>query len=158
MSSSENNMRVGIAGNALVVSFLTASPPRMWRTDMAQLLTAALEVQDNQGKHTLVMKRSGAAVEEIGTFAIKEDAVKALQLITEALLSGKDASSSATAGWFKKSLKILLKVIGGLFVLFITLNILGFILFGRHHTEGNFTKIPTAQTGVPAPADEILGK
>lgn len=155
MSSPDNNMRVGIANNALVVSFLTAEAPRVWRTDMGQLLNAALEVQDSQGKHTLVMKRSGAPVEEIGTFFLKEDAIKALQLITDALLMGKgnSTSSGAASVWLKKSLKILLKIVGVLIALFIVLNIVGAIIF-RHGppVDSNYAK------GVPAPADQILGK
>ena len=160
MPSSENNIRVGIAGGALVVSFLAADAPRVWRTDIGQLLNAALEVQSNQGKYTLVMKRSSAPVEEIGTFTSKEDAVKALQMITDALLEGKSCSTQKKCGWFKKLLKILWRVISTLCVLFVLFGI--FMNLANKHMpassiEGNSTKAPaTAPSGVPTPADEIL--
>ena len=162
MSSSENNIRVGIAGNALVVSFLAADAPRVWRTDMGQLLNAALEVQNNQGKYTLVMKRNGAPDEEIGTFNSKEDAVKALQMITNALLDGKSCSPQKKCGWFKKMLKILWGIVSTLCVLFVLFGI--FMHLANRHVpassiESSSTKAPTsAPSGVPTPADEILGK
>lgn len=158
MSSSENNIRVGIAGNALVASFLTAEAPRVWRTDLGQLLTAALEVQTNQGKYTLVMKRSDAPAEEIATFSTKEEAVKAMQLITDALLEGNDVSAHKKCGWPKKLLKILMKVIAGLCVFIVLLNIIMVLSHKSGSRPDNYTKAPAVQTGVPAPADEILGK
>jgi hypothetical protein len=162
MSSPENNIRVGIADNALVASFLTADAPRVWRTDLTQLLTAALEVQNTQGKYLLVMKRSNAPVEEIATFSAKEDAIKALQLITDALLNGKGTSAKTKFCGFKKFLKMLLGTIITLFVLSVVLSFISFTLHKHPATEGsaNSTQAPAAQvtTGVPTPADEILGK
>jgi len=160
--SSENNIRVGIAGNALVVSFLSAEAPRMWRTDLAQLLTAALEVQDNQGKYTLVMKRGGAPTDEIATFARKDDAVKGLQLITETLLGGQEtaASPSKKASLPKRILKLLLRIFSWFCMFVVVLNFI-MVISSRHlsHSAGdNFTKVPAAQTGVPTPADDLLGK
>jgi hypothetical protein len=154
MSPSKSNIRAGIADNALVVSFLAAEAPRVWRAEMGQLATAALEVQENQGKFSLVMKRSGAPVEEIGTFTGKKEAVEALQLITEALLQGTGITQTEkSGGWFKKLLKFLLTAVIALFLLVALVNI-----FGRHAPSGqsSYTKAPPA--GVPAPADEILGK
>ena len=154
-SSSKGNVRAGIVDNALIVSFLSAEAPRVWRTDMGQFQNAALEVQENQGKFSLVMKRSGAAVEEIGTFTDKKSAAEALQLITEALLQGKEAPQTKTCGWFKKTLKFILSVLFVLVVLIVLVNI-----FGRHLPPGQNgpAKAPAVQTGIPTPADDIIGK
>ena len=152
MSSSKNTIRAGIVDNALVVSFTSAEAPRVWRADMSQFLTAALEIQELQGKFSVVIKRSGAPIEEIGVFPDKKSAVEALQLITEALLQGKEAARPKSCGWFKKLLKYLLIT---LFVLFLAINLLG-----RYMAPGqnNSIKAPAAQTGVPTPADNVIGK
>lgn len=167
MSSSKSSIRAGIVDNALVVSFLAADAPRVWRADMGQLLTAALEVQDNQGKSILVMKRSGTPAEEIVTFSSKKDAVDALQVITEALLQGTGQGTGRctttqpqkSCGWFKKTLKFVMGAIVGLCVFVVALNII-VSLSGRHPAprQSNAEKLPAVQTGVPTPADNIIGK
>jgi hypothetical protein len=156
MSSSRNNMRAGIVDNALIVSFPAADAPRVWRTDMGQFLTAALEIQDHQGKFSLVMKRSGAPVEEIVTFTGKKDAVDALQLITDALLQGKEIpQAKKSGGWFKKLMKFILTIVVLLFALATLANIVS-----KHRTiqMDHAGTPPALQTGVPAPADDIIGK
>ncbi len=156
MSSSKGNIRAGIVDNALVVSFLAADTPRVWRTDMGQFLTAALEIQDNQGKSSLVMKRSGAPAEDICTFSSdKKSAVEALQVITDTLLQGTGTAQPVkSCGWFKKTLKFLLTAVFVLFLFFVLVNI-----FGKHTVPGqSSSRAPAVQTGVPAPADEIIGK
>jgi hypothetical protein len=155
-----SKIRAGIADNALVVSLFTADVPRIWRADLSQLLTAALEVQDNQGKYTLVMKRGGAAAEDIGTFSNKDDAIEALQVITDTLLHGNGngisvaPSPKKSGGWFKKLLKVVGCIIAVVFVLLVFLSI-----FGPRPPAGySRTSTPPVQTGVPTPADQILGK
>jgi hypothetical protein len=172
MSSSKNSIRAGIVDNALVVSFMAADAPRVWRADMGQLLTAALEVQDNQGKSTLVMKRSGAPAEEIVTFSSKKDAIDALQVITEVLLQGTgqgtgQATGACTAsqpqkscGWFKKILKFILGIVVAFCVFIVVMNLF-FHVAGIHppsHQAGPAKAPASAPTGVPTPADSIIGK
>ena len=153
MSSSK--IRAGIADNALVVSLLTADAPRMWRADLSQLLTAALEVQDNQGKYTLVMKRAGS-VEEIGTFSNKDDAVEALQVITDTLLHGNTVAPAhkKSCSWFKT----LVKVVGWIIAVVFALLVLLLIVHPAPPAGYSRTSAPAVQTGVPTPADQILGK
>ncbi len=157
MSSSKNSIRAGIVDNALVVSFLSADAPRVWRTDMTQFLNAAIEVQESQGKFSLVMKRSNAAAEEIGTFTDKKSAVEALQVLTDLLLQGQGSSQPKKCGWFKKLLKFVLYLAAAFFLF------LAFLSFAHHSAgQGSPGKTPAAQTGVPTgvptPADNIIGK
>jgi hypothetical protein len=142
-----------LADNALVVSFLSGDAPRVWRIDMKQFMSAALQIEENQGRFILTMKSGSGHAEEIGVFTDRKKAVEALETITEALLMGKAAVPAKKSGvWGKRILKTVLVVL----VLLVAITV-----FGKHRMQTmprDAAEVPPAQSGVPLPADQILGK
>lgn len=173
-SSSKKNIKAVVADNALVVSFLSADTPRVWRGDMSQFATSTVELAQADGKFSVVMKRGNGATEEICTYSDKSKAMQALEVMSDALLHG--ATGAAAVHTHKKGswLRTFVKTIVMLAVIFFLL-----ILWASRHAPhppmdtgsnsgssstssnsnsgGNYTPAPV-QDGVPAPADQIIGK
>lgn len=161
--SSKNVIKSSIVDNALVVSFPSAKEPRVWRLDMNQFLSAAVQIEENQGAFSLVIKPGNAQPEEIGVFPDRKKAVEALESITGAMLQGNVTQPVVpkTGGWFKKLLK---------FLLLLLIVVAAIIIFGKtrpHVNQGDTVEAPAVQsdapapavqTGVPTPADQMLGK
>jgi len=155
MASTQNSIQAGISNGALVVSFLSADQPRIWRAELSRFNDATLEVQGSK----LVLKR-GDAAEEVGSFASKEEAVTALQAVTDALLGGTGASATTCStkkkcGWLKKLFKAVL-VLAALFIaLLVTLSLLH---TAPSSSAGGNAPAANVQSGVPLPADTVFGK
>lgn len=154
-SNSSRGLDAKVVNNALVVSFLTADPPRVWRADMTGLATATLELREGQpGKFRLVMKTPGGKEEDISTFTDRETASNALRCVTEAMLRGEGGSysSSASSGGFP--MKRILWIAGIVLVLYLVVNGLSNAL----HNGGGGRSLPAGvKAGTAVPADKIFG-
>lgn len=160
-SSKKNSIQAVVSGDALVVSFLSADTPRVWRGEFGQFLTSFVDIQEAQGKFNLVMRRGNGSVEEICSFKTKEAAEQALAVVSDALLnggSGKACSSRKKGGWLKRIFKFILFLL----VLFFAVT---YANARYHFVQRADTSAPTAtdsgkpiQPGVPTNADDILGK
>lgn len=156
--SSSKDLDAKVVNNALIVSFLTADPPRVWRADMTGLSTATLELREGQpGRFRLVMKTGGGKEEDVSTFNDRETAANALRIVTNAMLQGdggavSSGSASSSRGGFGFG-KALLWVGGIVIVLWLLLRVLGSLHFGgsmQHLPEG-------VKQGTAVPADKIFG-
>ena len=142
---------LGIADGAPIASFLSGDQPRVWRTELSHFNGATMEVQGNK----LVLKR-GDAAEDVGTFADKQEAVSALQAVTDALLGGNGSASSSCGakkkcGWVKNLFKGILWIFGLLVLVVIGLTVFGQRPNGAGSAAGNL------QSGVPLSADSVFG-
>lgn len=152
---SKSNIKANIVDNALVVSFQSGKEPRVWRMDMGQFLSTALEVKESQGKFTLVIKPGSGSAEEIGAFSDRKDAVEVLESITETMMRGRETHAAPkTGGAIGRFFKFVFKLV--LFVL-IALAVIIFFL-PRPQVNVGDTVTPRVQTGVPVPADQALGE
>jgi hypothetical protein len=154
------DLEARVVNNALVVSFLTADPPRVWRADMTGLSTATLEMREGTpGKFRLIMKTGAGKEEEVSTFTDRETATNALRVVTAAMLGGEaggssggsvSSGSSSGGGMLKPALWI-----GGVVV------VLWFVmsgLAGALHPGGSPHKLPEGiKAGTAVPADKIFG-
>ncbi|TAL33053.1 MAG: hypothetical protein EPN97_09650 [Alphaproteobacteria bacterium] len=154
--SSSRGLDAKVVNNALVVSFLTADPPRVWRADMTGLATATLELREGQpGKFRLVMKTPGGKEEDISTFTDRETAANALRCVTDAMLRGEggsssSASTSAGGGMMKRVFWIAIVLL----VLYLAVNVLANALHGG---GGGRSLPPGVKAGTAVPADKIFG-
>ena len=152
-SSAKNAIKANLVDNALVVSSLSGKEPRVWRIDMGQFLSAALQIEEKQGEFSLMIKPGNGAAEEIGVFSDRKKAHEALQLVTDALLRGRENQPHSKAGcWFRKILKFALLLLVVLAVL---------VVWGKAHrpvNQNDVVNAPAVQTGVPTPADQMFGK
>jgi hypothetical protein len=156
--SSSRDLDAKVVNNALVVSFLTADPPRVWRADMTGLATATLELREGQpGKFRLVMKTPGGKEEDISTFTDRETAANALRCVTDAMLRGEGGNSSASSastssggGVMKKVFWITVVAL----VLYLIVQVLGNALHGGGGGRG---LPPGVKAGTAVPADKIFG-
>lgn len=139
-----------VANGALVVSFLDADLPKVWRADLSHVASASFELREQQGKFRLVMTRAGADAEEIAVFSDKARAVKTLEKLTRALMSSE--AGGGKTGFFRKLTKVVFWIIGIFFVLVI----LSFVVGPK--PAGQQMQTPAVKTGVPVPFDEAFGK
>jgi hypothetical protein len=99
--STNRDLDAKVVNNALVVSFLTADPPRVWRADMTGLSTATLELREGQpGRFRLVMRTGNGKEEDISTFADKQTATDALRVVTNAMLRGEGGSAGGSPSYY----------------------------------------------------------
>jgi hypothetical protein len=158
---SSKDLEARVVNNALVVSFLTADPPRVWRADMSGLASASLELREGTpGKFRLVMKTGAGKEEDISTFTDKEAAHDALRAVTSAMLRGDGSSSGSSSASSAPSagggiLKGVLWVVGVVVVLFIGAHLL--VLAGGPG-GGKRSHLPAdVKQGTAVPADKIFG-
>lgn len=90
LATTRKDIDAKVVGGALVVSFLGADQPRVWRAEMTGLTTATFELQEKGKDFSVVMRRDGSE-EKIVTFADKESAAYTLQAMTAAMLRGEGA-------------------------------------------------------------------
>jgi hypothetical protein len=158
--SSSRDLEARVVNNALIVSFLTADPPRVWRADMTGLATATLELREGTpGKFRLVMKTGPGKEEDISVFTDRETATNALRVVTSAMLSG-DAGGSSGGSYSMSSassgggfLKPALWTVGIVAVLWF----IGGAMINAAHM-GAAHKLPAdVKAGTAVPADKIFG-
>jgi hypothetical protein len=144
-----------IAGGALVVSFMDDGLPKVWRTDIARLASAAFELKEDQGKFCLILK-TPTGVEDIFLFTGRGDAALGLQAITQALFSGDHGTSSVSAqkksGFFGKLLKVIL------YSIIVVLCLMALTIFLHAKSTNMGGGLPLVREGMPVPADQMFGK
>lgn len=155
--SSSRGLDAKVVNNALVVSFLTADPPRVWRADMTGLATATLELREGQpGKFRLVMKTPGGKEEDISTFTDRETAANALRAVTEAMLRGESGGSPSSAAQGGFTMKRVLWIAGILLALYLVVQVLANALHNAGGGRGGSLP-PGVKAGTAVPADKIFG-
>lgn len=164
-SSSKNSLKASIVDNALVVSSLSNGEPRALRVDMGKFMSSALEIKENEGKFSLVVKTGDMTAEEIEIFSNKKRAAEALQVIVDAMLRGNNPPPpEKTGGVFMALFKFVcfLLLMG---VVFICVVFIASFIINRPLNTGNVVNAPSAitkeqtppvPTGVPVPAEQAL--
>lgn len=158
---SKAKIEASVVDKALVVSFLSGREPRVWRIDMGQFLSAALEIRETQGGFSLLLKPGSGPAEEIGTFPDRKKALAAMQTVTDAFLRGsEDYTPPPSGGGFLRFLKwvfMLLLIAASAFLIWGT-------VMPKPAGEATGaapamqTSEPPVRSGVPVPADEVLGE
>jgi hypothetical protein len=143
------------AGGALIMPFLDAETPRVWRAEWSRLSQVSFEVRPaKDGLFALVMTGAGV-VEEIAVYKDRALAVAALSRLTD-VLSG--SSAQAGPGWIvpllKKVFKIAVFVVAAVFAL----SFLRVLIFGPVTTGQTQNPAAVIKTGVPQSAEEMFGK
>ncbi len=155
--SSSRDLDAKVVNNALIVSFLTADPPRVWRADMTGLSTATLELREGQpGRFRLVMRTGAGKEEDISTFADKVTATNALRVVTNAMLRGDGAASSASVSVGASAGGGFLKVLMWLGAVLVAIWLVLHALAGGGHGGGR--ELPAGvKPGTAVPADKLFG-
>ncbi|TVQ82279.1 MAG: hypothetical protein EA357_09985 [Micavibrio sp.] len=150
-----------VIGDALVLDLGTADTRSVWRCSMEKLAHAGFGVKVKNKKHFLVITTSEKE-EEIAAFSAKEEAEKALGIITDAFMAHR-SSKDPRAPFYKRAWFYIL--------LFL---ILMFIFFSlgkppRDPSAQSAADAPRGSTtqprqqqapvrpGVPIPADQLFG-
>ncbi|MCK5555056.1 MAG: hypothetical protein KAI76_02370 [Alphaproteobacteria bacterium] len=164
-SSSKNSLKASIVDNALIVSSLSNGEPRALRVDMGKFMSSALEIKENEGKFSLVVKTGDMTAEEIEIFSNKKRAAEALQVIVDAMLRGNNPPPpEKTGGVFMALFKFVcfLLLMG---VVFICVVFIASFIINRPLNTSNVVNAPSAitkeqtppvPTGVPVPAEQAL--
>ncbi len=153
-----------VIGDALVLDLGTADTRSVWRCSMEKLAHAGFGVKVKNKKHLLVITTSEKE-EEIAAFSAKEEAEKALGIITDAFMAHR-SSKDPRAPFYKRAWFYILLFLILMFV---------FFSFGKPPRDaeiqtradaprGSVTQ-PRQQggqqmpvrPGVPVPADQIFG-
>lgn len=149
-----------VVGGALIVSLTDNGLPRVWRGDLSHAASAVLEVQEQQGKFSLVLK-SADKTESIAVFPAKDEAARAMRVVTDALLRGAAAPgqgghAGTLRGLFGKILRFVFWLMALVAVLVVTL----FALAPGKGGEPDLQRVqvPQVRTGVPVPAEDMFGR
>lgn len=164
------NVDVKIIDGALVVSCLSTGEEKVWRAQMKSLATVAFELRQQRDRTVMIMKHEGGREEEITSFEEHRKAEAALRKVAQALMT---PDAPPRGGWLKKT--------------FIVLLLLFIAIFVWTKMDGNDVNAPRSSsmravprtaapvapqqesletapappsvpTGVPVPAEELLGK
>lgn len=147
-----------VVDGALVISILSGTTPKIWRGDIKHRSSVTFEIDGT----VLVMKSAEGGAESIATFAKKAEAEQALAAVSEALTCYGGRHSRGRhhkGGWFRK----LLKAVLWLLAIFVLLGVLRAFLLppaGPEMSSAPQQQAPqsTPLPGVPAPADQLIGK
>jgi hypothetical protein len=83
-----------VVGDALVASFMSAEPPKVWRADMAKLTVATMELRSDGGRFRLVLVAQ-TGDEDVAVFTSRDDGTAALQAVMQAMIGGVAPAASA---------------------------------------------------------------
>ena len=167
MAADKNKTDARVVDGTLVASFMGAEPPKVWRADMKNLATVALELQQKDSQYLLIMKNGGNA-ETIAHFNDRDagtDALVALNdamtgpVITTATAAAAPAGGGAFGRFFKKLLKLVLWLVGIVVVIVIVTSLISPLLpriIGIGGDAG--MRVNPVKTGAPVSADELFGE
>lgn len=160
-----------IVGDALVVSFAGAEPPRLWRADLARVSSAAMELrQEDNGTAALVVTADGRA-ETVAQFAARDAGIEALQAVSRAMMdmpqgammnapqngAAPRAGKKTFGGFFAFLAKLLLWIVAVIVALFIlAVLLLTSAPKGLVSTPPDHVALPVP-SGAPVTADELFG-
>lgn len=158
-SSRKTNVQVAIADNVLTVAMVADGQPRIWRADLGKFIASALLVKERPDGFSLQMSGENLPRDEIGAFADKKNADQALQAITNALLEWRTPRPRA-GGWFRRLVRFVFYTVVFIALLYAALI---FVKIYQNRVAGvtvapRQTEAPAVNSGVPTPADDLLGK
>lgn len=165
MLGARNRVEAKVAGGALVVSF----GDKLWRAEMPLLASAALELRDEKDKVILVLRRPGAAPEDLYAFGDRESAAAGLHAVTQALFVHQQAAAQQQAAQAVPVVVaparpgLLGRALKTAFYLFLAF-VCGFLLLvlsmakPANRAAIDAARVPKVQQGVPIPADQLFGK
>jgi hypothetical protein len=153
-------------GSILVAAFHAATPPLVWRYDLARNHSFTLGIRESVNGWELGLSTLPAEFQPVAHFITYEDATQAIAQVEKALMK-----RGGHMGWFWP----LMKILGGL-ILALVLGVilyLGFSLFNVTRVAGNMAAsavssaaggmpaVPAApkepmRSGVPLSADDVL--
>ena len=162
MSDKTKQTEVRIIDQALVASFMGATPPSVWRVDLGRIDSASFELGTDSGKTVLYMRTAGGQRDGIAIFAEALQAQQALEAVSKAIFKGGGSSSCAMmSGGLGR------KLVWGVSIALIVFLFLMMSAGGRQRatTEGGAPQetssssktAPAPRPGVPLPADEVFG-
>lgn len=158
-----------VVGDALVASFMSAEPPKVWRADMAKLTAATMELRSDAGRFRLVLVAQ-TGDEDVAMFNSRDDGTAALQAVMHAMIApaggaaatAAQPAATAPAAAPKKGgfFRFLFKMFLWLVAIGVTLLILAGLFMGGK-TAQLITAIspgdaPIVAPGAPLPADEFF--
>ena len=162
----EKDVDAKIVNNALVVSRLGTDQPRVWRADMTGLSSATLDVMEEKGKYSVVLRRNGAAPESIVTFNDKDSASYALRTLSDAMLKGEARGVIQGGGGVFGTLLRTLVVVG--IVLGLGSLVVSHLFTPPATDVSTSSRVPIpalgkssgskVESGKPVPADQLFGK
>lgn len=155
LATTRKDIDAKVVGGALIVSFLGAEHPKVWRAEMGGLSTATFELLEKGKDFSVVMRRDGTE-EKIVTFDDKDSALYALQVMTAAMLKGGNGGSGNFFGTLAKACVIVIAVI-----------LVGKLFLGPPSVMGPQQRAQMSGTemgsgalvkqGEPVPANELFG-
>lgn len=174
--NSQPESSAAISDDCLIVSLPQAIEPTVWRLELDKAKNASFEIQSDEEKFSLVIKKSARSKPDpIGQFETKEDALDALLMVSEALKAGGGKKPVTTAK--KKDKPISEEPLkpkssnnnGGTIALIATLIVIGLFYYywaklmptvdqiqTQEITSSILNSNPQSQTGVPVSADDFL--
>jgi len=156
-----------VVGEALVASFMSAEPPKVWRADMAKLTVSTMELRSDGGRFRLVLVAQ-TGDEDVAVFTSRDDGTAALQAVMQAMIGGAPPAASAApaaaapapaakkGGFFRFLFKMLLWLVA----IGVTLLVLGGLFMGDKTAQMisaiNPGDAPIVAPGASLPADEFF--
>ncbi len=165
MAADKNKTDARIVDGTLVASFMGAEPPKVWRADMKNLATVALELQQKDSQYLLVMKNGGNA-EIIASFNDRDSGTDALIALNDAMTgpvtttaTAAPAGGGAFGRFFKKLLKLVLWLVGIVVVIVIITSLISPLLPRIMGIGGDAgVRVNAVKSGAPVSADELFGE
>lgn len=153
-----------IVDNSLVLSLPNAINPVVWRMELSKAKMSAIEIrEDKLGDFTLVLKNPQGDVNEIARFGGKNEALKGLNAISNAMskaekTESKEAKSSkANKSLLKTIMIIILSLFGFIVALMLISSFIVAITGAGLDPSTNAALIGGAtQEGIPQSADDFL--
>lgn len=156
LATTRKDIDAKVVGGALIVSFLGAEQPKVWRANLGGFSSATFELLHKGDEFSVVVKRDEGKEEKIVTFGDMESAVYALSVITDAMQRGEGKRSGSFFGTLAKICVIVVAAV-----------IVGKLFFGgpppgvapiRGLTPGTETGSGAlVKPGAPVPAEELFG-
>lgn len=118
LATTRKDIDAKVVGGALIVSFLGAEHPKVWRANLSGFSSATFELTQKGDEYSVVVKKDDGKEEKIVTFDDVESATYALNVITDAMQKGEGKGSGNFFGTLVKVCVIVVAVIllGKLFV------------------------------------------
>jgi len=157
------NPSANVIDNSLVLSLPNALNPVVWRMELAKAKMSAIEIREDKiGDFALILKTPKGDSNEIARFGAKNDALKGLHAITNAMLKAeksqrKGQKATGSGGIFKKIMMVILGIVSFVVLLIIIANLIAFFTGAGSNNAGYPSGAAgVVQDGVPQSADDFL--
>ena len=144
-----------IVDGALVLSIRDGETPRLWRTDMQRVSSFDLATR---GAATALVMKTKDTTEDVHVFTEKQDALQALEAVSGALFrgAGPSAGASPRENAARGGGSVFGALVKGFLIILACFALFVFIMV-KVRTPSYENMPPPGQTGVPVPADKLLG-